>query len=189
MQDKLKAAKAAKRTMVMGIVSGALIALYGLWISRGHITHIGYALKLTPFEAETLFVLVDFLAIYGKVLTNRRLVAKTRRIGYRMMLTGGALSLACNVASGVMSGGFGAAGYGAFVVGIVAWLEYAIANTRAKSISLEPRTPRARKASEPELTPRQVAARKGAETRRRNATAPVSPGEVPLSELNAGMAV
>lgn len=189
MNDKLKAAAAAKRTVAMGIVSGLLIALYGLWISRGHITHIGYALKLTPFEAETLFVLVDFLAIYGKVLTHKRLQAKTRRIGYRMMLAGGTLSLTCNVASGVMSGGIGAALYGAFVVGIVAWLEYAIANTKAKATQTAARAPRAAKATtQPELTARQVSARKGAETRKRNAAAQISPGRVPLVELNASMA-
>jgi len=175
MQDKLKAAAAAKRTMVAGIISGALIALYGLWISRSHITHIGYALGLGKLEAETLFVFIDFIAIYGKVLTSKRLAAKTRRIGYRFLMFGGAASLVCNVASGVLSGSFGAAIYGAFIVGIVAALEYAIANTKAKATATATRAPR-----EPEPTARQLAARKGAATRARNAAMPVSPGVGPV---------
>lgn len=134
MNDKIKAAAAAKRTVITGLVSGALIALYGLWISRDHITHIGYALGLTPLEAETLFIFIDFVAIYGKMLTSKRLSAKTRRIGYKFLAFGGAASLACNVASGILRGSVGGAVYGAFIVGIVAALEYAIANTKAKAV-------------------------------------------------------
>lgn len=176
MNDKLKAAAAAKRTMAAGIISGALIALYGLWISRSHITHIGYALGLGKLEAETLFVFIDFIAIYGKFLTSKRLAAKTRRIGYRFLMFGGAASLVCNVASGILDGSFGAAIYGAFIVGIVAALEYAIANTKAKATAKATTgAPR-----QPKPTARQLAARKAAATRARNAAMPVSPGVGPV---------
>ncbi|MET0904303.1 MAG: hypothetical protein ABWZ52_13775 [Acidimicrobiales bacterium] len=134
MNDKIKAAAAAKRTVITGMASGALIALYGLWISRSHITHIGYAIGLNPLEAETLFVFIDFVAIYGKMLTSKRLSAKTRRIGYKFLAFGGVASLGCNVASGILHGSIGGAAYGAFIVGIVAALEYAIANTKAKAV-------------------------------------------------------
>jgi len=133
MNDKIKAAAAAKRTVITGLVSGALIALYGLWISRDHITHIGYTIGLRPLEAETLFIFIDFIAIYGKMLTSKRLSAKTRRIGYKFLAFGGVASLGCNIASGLLLSSIGAAVYGAFIVGIVAALEYAIANTKAKA--------------------------------------------------------
>ena len=147
MNDKIKAAAAAKRTMVIGVVSGALIALYGLVISREHITEVGHAIGLNKLEAETLFVFVDFIALYGKMLTSKRLAAKTRRIGYRFLVFGGLASLACNVVAGFLHGKIGAAGYGAFIVGIVAALEYAIANTKAKTTSTAPAEPRTRKTS------------------------------------------
>lgn len=180
MHEKVKAAAAAKRTMIIGVISGALIALYGLVISREHITEIGYALGLTKLEAETLFVFVDFIALYGKMLTSKRLTAKTRRIGFKFLMFGGVASLGCNVIAGLLHSKPGAALYGAFIVGIVAALEYAIANTKAKTISTTARKPR--KAAEPVLTTRQIGARKGAATRARNAVAPVSPGVGPVGD-------
>ncbi len=184
MNDKVKAAAAAKRTMVFGVISGALIALYGLWISRSHITHIGYALGLNTSEAETLFVFIDFIAIYGKMLTSKRLTAKTRRIGYRFLIFGGVASLACNVASGALLGQPGAAVYGAFIVGIVAALEYAIANTKAKTV-VKPRTRAVTPAS---LTTRQIGARKAAATRKANALAAAAASD-PLENAYALPAV
>lgn len=169
MNDKIKAAKAAKRTAIAGILSGVAMFAYGLWISRSHITHIGHALELTQFEAETLFVLVDFLALYGKLLTNHRLTAKTRRYGFKLMLAGLAMSTVCNVASGLLTGRVGAAGYGAFVVVIIVAIEYGVSITKAKTVNTEPRSRKVE--PEPVLTPRQVSARKGAETRRANAKA------------------
>jgi len=179
--DKVKAAAAAKRTAAIGILSGVAIFAYGLWISRSHITHIGYALELSRFEAETLFVLVDFLALYGKVLMSRRLSAKTRRYGFKVMLAGLAMSTGCNVASGLLDGRFGAAFYGLFVVVIIVIVEIGVSITKAKTVSTEIRV-RAPKAPAEALTPRQLAARKGAETKRRNAAMPVSPGMGPVGE-------
>ncbi len=161
--ERLAAVKAARRTVILGITSGALIALYGLYISREHITHIGYVMGLDMLEAETLFVFIDFVAIYGKILTSKRLAAKTRRIGYRLLALGGLLSLACNVSSGLLHGAIGKAIYGAGIVAIVAVIEYAIANTKPKTTAKS--SNRARK-SEPELTPRQIAARKAWQKRR-----------------------
>lgn len=137
MNDKELAAAAAKRVARLGVISGLAIAVYALFISRNHITEIGDWLRLTSLEAGTLFVFVDFIAIYGKILTHHRLQAKTRRIGYRFMMFGGGLSLICNIGSGVITRNYGESVYGAFIVGIVAALEYAIANTKAKAVRLE----------------------------------------------------
>lgn len=84
-----------RRTVAMGILSGALIAVYGLYLSREHITHVGYAMGLKPLEAETLFIFIDIVAIYGKMLTSKHLTAKTRRTGYKFLAFGGAASLVC----------------------------------------------------------------------------------------------
>jgi hypothetical protein len=169
--DKAKAMAAAKRIATSGIVFGIVLGLYTLFVSRTHITHIGYAIGLPTFEAETLFLLVDFIAIFGKLLTNRKLSAKTRRIGRQGMKTGLILSLICNVASGLMTGGYGAAGYGAFIVGMLLWIEYAVAN-------IKPKTSAPRSASTTPAQParrtnpvRSEAARKGHATRAAKAAA------------------
>jgi len=177
MHDKAKAAAAAKRTAVVGILSGVAMFAYGLWISRGHITHIGHWLELSRFEAETLFLLVDFLALYGKVLTSKRLSAKTRRYGFKVMMFGLGLSTICNVGSGLLVERIGAAFYGVFVVMIIVIVEYGVSITKAKTTSTTPRAPKTEV-----LTARQIAARKGAETRARKATAPVSPGVGPVGD-------
>ena len=91
--NDIKAANAARRTVAFGLVSGALFAIYCLYLSREHITYVGYFLRLKPIEAETLFLFVDFLALFGKMLTSRHLSAKTRRIGYKWMIGGGTASL------------------------------------------------------------------------------------------------
>lgn len=170
MQDKIRIARAVGRAKAIARIIGVGLLAYGLWLSRGHITEIGYAIGLSVFEAETLFVLVDIVALLGKLLTSRLFVAKTRRIGYKLMVVGGALSLAANVTAGLLHGGLGRALYGAGVVAMIVLIEYATVNIKGKTVNTEPR---ARKAPEP-ITPRQAAARKGAETRRRNATATAS---------------
>lgn len=197
MNDKLAAVETARKIAKSGVMFGVVLGLYTLFISRDHITHIGYVLGLGAFEAETLFLLIDFVAVYGKVLTNRNLSAKTRRIGKQGLLAGLGLSLVCNVVSGLIKGGIipadlpmrgvGAAIYGAFIVGMLVWIEHAVSNTKAKAVNPE-RRPRAPKAPAPvTLTPRQIAARKGAETKRRKATEQVSPATV--SEIDAAMTI
>lgn len=95
---------------------------------------------------------VDFVAIFGKVLTAKRFAAKTRRIGYRFLAAGGVASLACNIASGLLHRSIGAAVYGAFIVGIVAALEYAVVNIKAKATKSTP-TPQATPAKQSRSCP------------------------------------
>lgn len=144
MQDKIRIAQAVRRAKTIARIIGVGLLAYGLYLSAGHITEIGLWLRLSDFEARTLFVLVDVVCLFGKLLTAPRyFVAKTRRIGYRLMALGGMLSLACNVLAGVLHGGVGRAGYGAFVVTMIVVIEYAAANIKGKTIATEPRTPRA----------------------------------------------
>lgn len=148
----IKAQQAARKIVVFGLLSGIAFTIYCLFISREHITTVGYAIRLKPFEAETLFILVDFLAMFGKMLTSKKLSAKTRRIGFRWMVCAGSISLLCNIIAGLLDGwNFGEAGYGAGVVALIVFLEYTIVNTKAKTTAK--RTRRAPAAPTADLIP------------------------------------
>ncbi len=157
MYDKARAADTARRIATSGITFGVALGIYTLVVSREHITHVGQAIGLNTFEANTLFLLIDFIAVFGKVLTNSKLAAKTRRIGREGLFSGLGLSLVCNVVSGLIKGGIipadlsgsgiGAAGYGAFVVALLVWIERAVSNCRPKA-SVE-RKPKADKPPAP----------------------------------------
>lgn len=134
--DKAKIAKAVNRAKLIGRVIGTGIMGYGLYLSAGHITEVGHAMHLASMEAKTLFIFVDVVALFGKILTSQHLVAKTRRNGYKLMIAGGAASLICNITAGLLTGGFGRAIYGAIIVGIVAALEYVTLNIKGKNVNI-----------------------------------------------------
>lgn len=176
MNDKIRIANAVRRVKIVARVIGTALLAYALFLSASHITEVGHMIGLAGIEAGTLFVFVDVMALFGKLLTLRYFVAKTRRIGYKLMLTGGLVSLVCNVTAGDT---WGARGYGAGIVCFAIAMEYATMNIKGKQVNTEPRRTRTPKAPDAvELTARQIAARKGAETRRRNAAAQVSPATV-----------
>lgn len=177
--------KVADRIKTVVTVVVALIMVLALYVSRDHITDVAHRIGLTGYQAETLFLLVDVVAVIGKVLQLKYFAASTRKVGKRLMFGAGVISLTCNVASGWLSGGYGPAGYGVFVVVLFLVLENvltkikpAAAVTRVKNANSEkPKT---------KLTPRQIAARKAAATRARNAAAPVSPA-VGMTAVKVGV--
>jgi len=145
------------------------------------------------WQAQTAFVLVDLPALIGKVMQIKAIFSgNTGRHGREMTYMSGSVSLACNATAGLIHGSWGAAGWGIFVVVMFLYLESkmtkikpAASVTRKKNATAENTI--ASTTAQP-LTPRQIAARKGAATRARNAARPVSPGAVPLATLNVGMA-
>jgi hypothetical protein len=145
-------------------------------LPRAYAAHIG-----GRFECETLFVIVDFVALYGKLLMSKRLTAKTRRIGKWSLVVAGSASLACNVAAGILRGSLGAAFYGTIIiVGVVGRLEYVVANTKAKATynTNTPRTPKA-----PALAKRSTrACAPGCGCGKYKARYPVSPGVGPVGD-------
>jgi hypothetical protein len=143
MNDKIRIARAVKRAKTIARLIGVGLLAYGLYLSAGHITEIGFAIRLDPIEAHTLFVFIDVVALFGKLLTAVYFVARTRRIGYKLMGLGGGLSLACNIAAGAIHGDWGRAAYGAFIVGMIVLIEYATVNIKGKTINTEGRKPRA----------------------------------------------
>jgi hypothetical protein len=158
----------------------SLIMVLALYVSRDHITDVAHRIGLVGYQAETLFLLVDVVALIGKVLQLKYFAASTRKVGRRLMIAAGIISLTCNVASGWLSGGYGPAGYGVFVVILFLVLENVL--TKIKPAAAVTRAKNASNAEtlDAPLTARQISARKGAETRRRNAAAPVSPGVGPV---------
>jgi hypothetical protein len=148
-----------------------LIMVYALFVSRDHITDVGYRIGLHGYQAETLFVLVDIVALIGKVLTLKYFAASTRKMGRNLMVVSGLLSLACNVASGWLSGGYGAAGYGVFIVVMFLVLENVV--TRIKPAAA---VTRAKNAAAGKVAPRKRAPRKAyaKRTTSKTAQAPVT---------------
>lgn len=172
--------KIADRVRLVVTLVATLIMVYALLVSRDHITHVARLIGLTGYQAETLFVLIDLPALVGKAMMLPYFAKRpTRNTGRLLMTLSGSLSVVCNVTSGWFGGGIGPAGYGAFVVFMFLLLEWAVVRIKPAAA-----VTRARNSGNvetvPALTPRQVAARKGAATRRRNATAPVSPGAAPV---------
>lgn len=173
------------------LVVGAVM-VYALFVSRDHITEVALFIGVAGWQAQTAFVLVDLPALIGKVMQIKAIFSgNTGRHGREMTYVSGSVSLACNATAGLIHGSWGAAGWGIFVVMMFLYLESkmtkikpAASVTRKKNATTE--TTIASTTAEP--TARQLAARKGAETRKRNAAAQISPGRVPLIELNASMA-
>lgn len=126
------------RNAVIVVVSSIMVLAF--YVSRDHITDVAHRIGLVGYQAETLFVLVDVVALIGKVLQLKYFAASTRKVGKRLMLAAGVISLTCNVTSGWLSGGYGPAGYGVFVVllflaleNVVTKIKPAAAVTRAKN--------------------------------------------------------
>jgi hypothetical protein len=171
------------------LVVGAIM-VYALYVSKEHITEVALFIGVTGWQAKTAFVLVDLPALIGKVLQIRSIFSGyTGKHGREMTYLSGSISLICNGAAGLIHGSWGAAGWGIFVVVMFLYLESKLTKIRpAASVTRKRNASTETAIAATPLTPRQIAARKGAATRKRNATSPVSPGTVPLATLNAGMA-
>ena len=122
--------KIADRIKRAVIVVTSLIMVYALYVSRDHITHVALLIGLVGYQAQTLFVLIDLPALIGKVVQLPYFSSSTRKMGRRLMVASGSLSLVCNVLSGWFGGGVGPAAYGAFVVVMFLTLESVV--TRIK---------------------------------------------------------
>lgn len=132
--------KIADRVRIAVTIVAGLVMLYALFVSADHEIHVAHLINLSGYQAATLWVLIDLPALIGKILRLPAFLASTRRMGLKLMIGSGSLSLVCNVCSGWFGGGFGPAAYGAFVVGmflalenVVTKIKPAAAVTRAKN--------------------------------------------------------
>ena len=158
-------------------------------LSAQHIVETGLRLGL-DWEAYTLPGFVDGIAIVGKVSMLPRFSRAFRRSGFRLLMLGGTLSLACNVYAGH---NLGQRLFGVLVVAGFMALEShatkadrtAIAEPVRESRKLEPqvaaaRARKARATREANRLAKMTPAQRAAETRARRATAPTSPGFGPV---------
>ena len=108
------------RFVIMSAVTAVMV--YALFVSASHIIHVAQTIGVPGWQAQTSWVLVDLPALIGKALGIKLprygyiFTASTRKMGNRLTVFSGLLSLACNVTSGLILNSWGAAGWGAFVV-------------------------------------------------------------------------
>lgn len=151
-------------------------------ISTSHIVHVSQMLGL-GWESYTVPAFVDGIAIVGKVSMLPRFSTAFRKSGFRLLMFGGVLSLAANVAAGR---NWGERAFGVLVVAGFMILEShatkadrtAVAQPEGKKLDPQTARERAEKAKATKernrianLTP----AQKAADTKRRKAAEPVSP--------------
>lgn len=112
----------ASRIRAWIVAAVTAVMVYALVVSAAHIIHVAQTVGVPGWQAKTAWVLVDLPALIGKLLQIKLprhgyvFVASTRKTGVKLTFFSGTISLACNIASGLIEGSFGAAGWGAFVV-------------------------------------------------------------------------
>lgn len=113
---------------IKGIVTAVSVGIlvYVAFVSRDHITHIGQLMNLEPYQSQTLFVLIDLPALVGKAMQLPVFAHSTRVFGRKLTYFSGGMSLVCNVVAGAILGGYGPAGYGAFIVLMFVIMETAV---------------------------------------------------------------
>lgn len=113
----------AIRMIASAIVFSVL--LFVIYVSRDHITEVGYKyLNLTEdYQAQTLFVLIDILAMVGKALNSKYFDRATQIAGAILMYIAGAISLLCNILAGDT---LGQQIYGVGIVAVFVGLEAVI---------------------------------------------------------------
>lgn len=102
----------------------AIVKLYflgALAISFTHIIEASHKLQLTGWQAFTTPFAIDGIAVIGMVMRSEAFSAATRKLGFRVQITAGLLSLACNVYAGDT---VGERVYGAMIVGLFIFSEW-----------------------------------------------------------------
>lgn len=177
-----------KRMVVISVVVWLLLLLAAA-VSATHIVETARKLGLHDWQAYTTPALIDLVAIVGKLSMAPMFSQAFRRSGFRLLMVGATLSLACNVYAGE---NIGERAFGGLVVGAFMLLEHH-ATKAGRSAVVEP----VETVDEALKAKRSAAARKAAETRKRNAArktrrprapkpattvaaAPTSPGMPPL---------
>lgn len=171
-----------------------LLLLLAASVSATHIVETAHKLGLHDWQAYVAPALIDLVAIVGKLSMHTDFLRIFRRSGFRLLMVGGTLSLACNVYAG---GNIGERAFGVLVVGAFMLLEHHATKGGKAAIAEVP----APAAPEPaaithKVTEREMAARKRAgydgmtvgqkrnwskKYRARTASvAPASPGRVPV---------
>jgi hypothetical protein len=157
-------------------------------ISTRHIVHVSQMLGL-GWESYTVPAFVDGIAVVGKASMLPRFSQRFRRSGFRLLMFGGLLSLAANVAAG---SNWGQRAFGVLVVAGFMLLESHATKADRTAIAPAPVV----EVDDALKAKRSAAARKGAVTKARNkaqaARKPKAPAKVSarkLAEIEAEFAM
>jgi len=110
----------SKWPIVVASVVAWTVLLYAIAVSSTHIIETAFRIGLTGWLAYTAPLLVDAVAIVGKLGRLERFSDETRRSSLWLFMFGGAISLTCNVTAGE---NLGQQIHGAIVVVVMVWLE------------------------------------------------------------------
>lgn len=165
--------------LVIGVI--ALVMLYALYVSKEHVTEVAQWLGIPGWQAKTAFILVDVPALLGKLMGLPCFKPATRKAGREMTYVSGSISLACNIGAGLIIHSWGAAGWGAFVVGMFLYLENKA--TKIGPAAGVTRKKNAAPASKPRTAAQIAGAKRAGATRKARAAMPTSPGMGPVRDL------
>jgi hypothetical protein len=118
-KEPIMNAKNIKYAIVKTIVK--LYFLGALAVSFTHIIEASHKLQLAGWQAYTTPFAIDGIAVIGMVMRSEAFSRSTRRLGFRVQITAGLLSLACNVFAGDT---IGERVYGAMIVGLFVFSEW-----------------------------------------------------------------
>jgi hypothetical protein len=102
----------------------AIVKLYflgALAVSFTHIIEASHKLGLFGWQSWTTPFAIDGIAVIGMVMRSVAFSTATRRLGFRVQITAGALSLACNVFAGNT---LGERIYGVLIVALFVFSEW-----------------------------------------------------------------
>lgn len=148
------------------------VLVLALVMSFLHIAE-AFALLGAGWDRWTAPLLIDVVAVIGKIATGAEFTAPARRLGRRALYVAGCVSLVSNVAVGYAHQQYGSALLGAIVVSVALWGETMITKLRPtaaarKAAKPAPAAP-AVTASAAQQAKRSAAAQKAAATRKANA--------------------
>ena len=101
-----------------------IVKLYfvgALAVSFTHVIEAAHKLELTGWQAWTTPFAIDGIAVIGMVMRGAAFSRDTRKLGFRVQVTAGLLSLACNVYAGDT---VGERVYGVLIVALFVFSEW-----------------------------------------------------------------
>jgi hypothetical protein len=109
-----------QRMRLISVGIWALLVLAAV-VSASHIVDTAGTLGLSGWYRYAAVALIDFVAIVGKLSMHEDFKAPFRKSGFRLLMTGGALSLAANIYAG---DNLGEKGFGVLTVSVFMLLEH-----------------------------------------------------------------
>lgn len=119
--------------VVAATISWVILA-YAMYISSTHIIEAAFKVGLSGFAAYTSPILIDAVAVVGKLGRLGRFTDETRRSSLWLFAFGGGMSLTANVYAGA---NLGQRIHGVLVVVVALWIESHITKLKLKAVATE----------------------------------------------------